>query len=290
MFWLLPSLVLALVLLSIGVVLLWLRKTHPHSPSELIATVDALLPQTQCAQCGYPGCLPYAEAVVAEQAAINLCAPGGEPVRTALAELFADTSDPTPETTHTSKAFIREGECIGCALCLPACPVDAIVGANGYLHTVVVDRCTGCELCVPACPVDCIEMLGTTEEQTLEAQPLIANPCIRCGFCNPACPVELNVAALYEAVQLDNANLQTSLDLARCIECGLCDQVCPQEIPLQSAFGAAKQDLLDAEQNRRQRDQLKAQFADHEHRLATIEQGKKARRAERLRNKREWQA
>ncbi len=125
----------------------------------LIAAIDAQLPQTQCAQCGYPGCRPYAEALAAG-AAIDLCPPGGEPTVTRLAELLPDNprSGEVLEQPEASVAFIDEERCIGCYLCIDACPVDAIVGAPKYMHTVVANDCTGCELCVPPCPMDCIDM------------------------------------------------------------------------------------------------------------------------------------
>ncbi|MEX0730866.1 MAG: electron transport complex subunit RsxB [Aquisalimonadaceae bacterium] len=126
--------------------------------------IDALLPQTQCGQCNYPGCRPYAEAIARGEAPINQCPPGGERTIQDLAELL--DRDPLPLNTEHGKppqtalaAWIEEPLCIGCTLCIQACPVDAIVGARGRMHTVIHDECTGCELCVDPCPVDCIHML-----------------------------------------------------------------------------------------------------------------------------------
>jgi len=123
--------------------------------------VDQLLPQTQCGQCGYPGCRPYAEAIATGEAEINKCAPGGESTVVALAELLG--RDPLPldesiEEKPPSVAVIDEQACIGCTLCIQACPVDAILGAAKQMHTVIADECTGCELCLPPCPVECIHM------------------------------------------------------------------------------------------------------------------------------------
>jgi len=130
--------------------------------NAVIDRVNALLPQTQCAQCGHPGCRPYAEAIVTENAPLNRCPPGGETTIVALAELLnRPVVDPDPNygiRKPRMVAIIDESACIGCALCLQACPVDAILGAHRYMHTVLEKECTGCELCVTPCPVDCIRM------------------------------------------------------------------------------------------------------------------------------------
>lgn len=125
----------------------------------VVEKVDALLPQTQCGQCGYPGCKPYAEAV-AHGDALNKCIPGGQATVEALAELLGREAVPLDGEEPVRKiAFIREAECIGCTKCIQACPVDAIIGAAKQMHTVIADACTGCDLCVEPCPVDCIDML-----------------------------------------------------------------------------------------------------------------------------------
>lgn len=129
----------------------------------LADSIDALLPQTQCTQCGYQGCRPYAEAMAAGEAPINRCPPGGERVIEDLARLLGVAPiapDPACGTHHPFEvALIDEEHCIGCTLCIQACPVDAIVGANQLMHTVLADACTGCERCVAPCPVDCITMI-----------------------------------------------------------------------------------------------------------------------------------
>ena len=128
----------------------------------LAEKIDALLPQTQCTQCGYAGCMPYAEAIAAGQAAINRCPPGGDKGIAALGALLSRAISPLdsalrPHLPHRI-AIIDEAACIGCAKCLPPCPTDAIVGANKFMHSVINDLCTGCELCIAMCPVDCIRM------------------------------------------------------------------------------------------------------------------------------------
>ena len=120
--------------------------------------LNQLLPQTQCRECGFMGCLPYAEALLSEDTAINLCAPGGEAVMQDIAQLL-QRAPLAPAKAHTpALAWIDEAVCIGCTACIRACPVDAIMGASKYMHTVLAEECTGCGLCVAPCPVDCIEM------------------------------------------------------------------------------------------------------------------------------------
>ncbi len=129
----------------------------------LAAQIDALLPQTQCEQCGYPGCRPYAEAIAHGEAQINQCPPGGAAGIEKLAALLQRPVLPLNPEHGVEKprmlARIVEADCIGCTKCIQACPVDAIVGASKLMHTVLADDCTGCELCVAACPVDCIELV-----------------------------------------------------------------------------------------------------------------------------------
>ena len=125
--------------------------------------VDALLPQTQCGQCNYAGCRPYARAIVAGEADINQCPPGGDTTIANLAALLGRERKPLNPlhgtTTPPMLAVIDEAVCIGCTICIQACPVDAILGASKRMHTVIADECTGCELCVAPCPVDCIDMV-----------------------------------------------------------------------------------------------------------------------------------
>ena len=129
--------------------------------------INNILPQTQCGQCGYPGCRPYAEAIASGEA-INKCPPGGEAGVQALADLLDLEPLPLDEEHGEAKkvttvAFIREDECIGCTKCIQACPVDAILGAAKQMHTVISSECTGCDLCVEPCPVDCIDMIAQEE-------------------------------------------------------------------------------------------------------------------------------
>jgi electron transport complex protein RnfB len=130
---------------------------------ELTEKIDALLPQTQCGQCGYAGCKPYAQAISRNQADIDQCPPGGAAGVRALAELLGREAKPVNPENGIEKpkvvALVREAECIGCTKCIQACPVDAIIGAPKLMHTVLADLCTGCELCIPPCPVDCIDLL-----------------------------------------------------------------------------------------------------------------------------------
>ncbi len=136
----------------------------------VVDQIDAILPQTQCGQCSYAGCRPYAEAIAAGEADINQCPPGGESTIQALADLLDREAKPlNPENGIESDkmvAVIDEQVCIGCTLCIRACPVDAILGATKQMHTVIAEECTGCKLCIDPCPVDCITMERVDE--TLE--------------------------------------------------------------------------------------------------------------------------
>jgi electron transport complex protein RnfB len=130
--------------------------------NPIVEQIDEILPQTQCGQCGYPGCRPYAEAI-ANGDDVNKCPPGGEVTVQKLADFMGVEATPLAggeEKEPIKKvAYIREDECIGCTKCIQACPVDAIVGATRQMHTVLIDECTGCDLCVEPCPVDCIDMV-----------------------------------------------------------------------------------------------------------------------------------
>jgi electron transport complex protein RnfB len=143
--------------------------TAIHSKT-LAERIEDLLPQTQCTKCGYPACRPYADAIAAGEASYNQCPPGGQEGVARLAALLGKPVIPL-DTTHGVErprplAVIDENICIGCTLCMQACPVDAIAGAAKQMHTVIAELCTGCDLCVPPCPVDCIAMIPVTGDAT----------------------------------------------------------------------------------------------------------------------------
>jgi len=160
--------VISVLALAFGLLLGFSAIRFRVEGDPIVDNIDALLPQTQCGQCGYAGCRPYAEAIAAEEADINLCPPGGEATMVALADMLG--RDPVPLDAEISAekpkalAVIREQECIGCTLCIQACPVDAILGAAKQMHTVIADQCTGCELCLPPCPVECIDMVPVKQD------------------------------------------------------------------------------------------------------------------------------
>jgi electron transport complex protein RnfB len=133
-----------------------------EAPHSLADRIDALLPQTQCGRCGYAACRPYAEAIAAGDADIDRCPPGGDETIAELARVLNRAPVPLDASRGVHRALhvarIVEGDCIGCTLCIAACPVDAIVGAQKRMHAVLASLCSGCELCLPACPVDCIRM------------------------------------------------------------------------------------------------------------------------------------
>jgi electron transport complex protein RnfB len=187
-----PFLAAVLALLALGLVfgavLGFGAITFKVEGDPIVDQINAILPQTQCGQCGYPGCKPYAEAI-ANGDLINKCPPGGEAGIHALADLL-DVEVMALDDEHGMEdirkiAYIREDECIGCTKCIQACPVDAILGAAKLMHTVIVSECTGCDLCVEPCPVDCIDMLPVVTGKnawswdlpnpTINASPIIAS-------------------------------------------------------------------------------------------------------------------
>jgi len=159
----------AIIILTIlgtvfGIVLGYAAVRYKVQGNPLVEKIDALLPQTQCGQCGFPGCKPYATAIANGEADINQCPPGGETAIIALADLLGREPKPLNpengvEANQKTAVWIDEQICIGCTLCIQACPVDAIVGAAKLMHTVLVEECTGCNLCIPPCPVDCIKVV-----------------------------------------------------------------------------------------------------------------------------------
>ena len=176
--------VLLILALIFGAILGYAAVRFRVEGDPIVDQINALLPQTQCGQCGHPGCKPYAEAI-ANGEPINKCPPGGESTIQALADLL--DVEPLPldgehgEEKPPTVAYIREAECIGCTKCIQACPVDAILGAAKQMHTVIIDECTGCDLCVEPCPVDCIDMIPlpvTTQNWRWDPprpQPVIAH-------------------------------------------------------------------------------------------------------------------
>jgi electron transport complex protein RnfB len=161
-------LVMAGIAIVLGAVLGFAALRYKVEGDPMVEKIDAILPQTQCGQCGYPGCRPYATAIAKGEADINQCPPGGEEGVKKLAELLGVEAKPLDETHGVPKpksvAFIDENLCIGCTLCIQACPVDAILGAAKQMHTIIASECTGCELCIPPCPVDCISMVPLHED------------------------------------------------------------------------------------------------------------------------------
>ena len=155
--------ILTLLGLAFGLGLGWAAIRLRVGSDPVVDRIDALLPQTQCGQCNFPGCRPYAEAIAREEADINQCPPGGEAGIRALADLLGREVKPlNPENGEEKPktvVIIDEQRCIGCTLCIQACPVDAIVGAAKLMHTVIESECTGCDLCLPPCPVDCIDIV-----------------------------------------------------------------------------------------------------------------------------------
>jgi len=162
-------LVIAALAIAFGLLLGFASIRFKVEGDPVVDQIDAILPQTQCGQCGFPGCRPYAEAIARGEADINQCPPGGEQVIVALADLLGREPKPLNEEHGEAKdkktvVIIDEQLCIGCTLCIQACPVDAIIGAAKQMHTIIKDECTGCNLCIPPCPVDCIYIVPIEED------------------------------------------------------------------------------------------------------------------------------
>ena len=326
-----PAVLVGIALL-LGAGLVWARSRLPDGDHALIDAIDALLPQTQCAQCGHPGCRPYAEAV-AGGAPLDLCPPGGKETAAALRNLLGEDAGeaaaaPQPSTAGrpTTRnggespelvAKVREAECVGCALCIKACPVDAIIGAPGFMHAVLERHCTGCELCLPACPVDCIDLKPAPSPEApvppsaarkgrrvtpgrLVGQPMrhLASdlsgrprtpqavskdaPCIGCNRCEEACPEALAPQHLLRLLRAGQSTQAAAADLDKCIECRLCDRACPTEIPLAGIFHGAKGELAKKSAKEASAAAAKARFQARKARLAQQAASADARRAERL--------
>lgn len=276
----------AAVLLSIA---RWALAGKQDTNADAVAiAVDAVLPQSQCAQCGYPGCRPYAEAVAAGER-LDLCPPGGPRVAAALEDLLGRPADAELADPPDVTARIVEKDCIGCALCINACPVDAIAGASKFLHAVISERCTGCELCVPACPVDCIELVARSNQVARPLPEASGNPtslpCIACGWCASACPVDLDPQALHIAFDTGTPD-GTALE---CIECTACTRACPSGIDLVGEFRNLKQRQYAERQSNRRAQAARRHAEARTERLSRQARDHEAHRVKRLRTPRRWQ-
>lgn len=285
--------VLALLGLGVGIgaLLGYVAKTFRMEGDPVVDRINDILPQTQCGQCGYPGCKPYAEAIAAGDA-INKCPPGGDKTIHHLANLLNLKEIPLDESHGKEDirkvAFIREAECIGCAKCIPACPVDAILGAPKFMHTVIESECTGCDLCIDPCPVDCIELVPAANTETVADKPDPGHQaCINCGLCIDVCPVDILPHELYRACRGENYLQAQSLKLDHCIECRKCDVACPSLIPLVDYYHAAKLEILEDLQEKARADRAKRRFELHKLRSEKLDAEELKRRQKRAQLARE---
>ncbi len=271
---------------------LTLRKYLHRESDDLVDKIDSMLPQTQCAQCGYPGCRPYADSI-ADGESIDLCLPGGPETQMKLATLMQRIPANNLPNHKEVVAVIDEGKCIGCTLCLPPCPVDAIVGSKNHLHTVLKNECTGCELCIEACPVDCIEIQNKhfpfqrlDDAKLIEVKTQIA--CINCNQCDRECPANISPHLMHKLILQKDYNSTTESGLARCIECGICDFVCPSGIPLTEQFKSAKNRVEEIHLEKEHKSNLLLRYERHRTRLTKDKEKEEEKRSERLGEKRPW--
>jgi Na+-translocating ferredoxin:NAD+ oxidoreductase subunit B len=272
--------------------LAWADRRLPADREGLVDAIDALLPQTQCAQCGYPGCRPYA-AAVAEGAPIDLCPPGGVETQAALSRLLGREAGSPPEVPAPQVAVIDERRCIGCFRCVEACPVDAIVGAPQLMHTVIAGQCTGCELCLAPCPMDCIDIVPVPQPPAPRPLRILSRPrnrepdqpelaCIRCGLCRDVCPEDLLPQELYWYCNTRSWPAAAERGLDACIECGRCNQVCPSNIDLLQAFTRGRQALAAAAEAEQAAAEARSRFEAHQARNAARAAAWASRRRARL--------
>lgn len=193
--------ILSAIALIVGAILGYASIKLKVESDPIVDKIDELLPQSQCGQCGYPGCKPYAEAV-ANGNDITKCVPGGQTLVIKLADLMG-VEPPTTESEVEPKemvAFIDEEMCIGCTKCIQACPVDAIIGTNKAMHTIIPDLCTGCELCVTPCPTDCIKMVEARKTKQTKIRKFESNLII------PIINIQDNLKEQEEKQNVENDN------------------------------------------------------------------------------------
>ena len=290
------TIVLAGLAVTLAILLILGSRYLPPAADPIADQLEQLLPRIQCAQCGYPGCRPYAEAIAAGDAAINRCPPGGDETVRRLANVLGREPEPLlAGLGHASLdrvARIDEDHCIGCNLCARVCPVDAIVGISTMMHTVIADHCTGCELCLPPCPVDCIDLEPRDLPVTKATDHVIAArndeardgdeewPCIRCGACADVCPARLLPQDLLRRSKTDDFGQLDILGLSDCIECGCCDVVCPSQIPLTENFRDAKHARELHERHRSLADTAQTRYLSKQERLRLEEEQTEQRRTD----------
>jgi len=289
---LLPSIVICSLLTMLTVMNLTLRKYLQPENNDLVDEIESMLPQTQCAQCGYPGCRPYANSITQGES-IDLCLPGGPETQRKLSTLMQRIPTTNLPEQKEVVALIDEKNCIGCTLCLPPCPVDAIVGSKNHVHTVLKSECTGCELCLEACPVDCIEIKSIYKpSKKLDTRQKINTgsqfACINCNQCDRECPVNISPLLLHKLILKKDYNSLTEVGLKNCIECGICDFACPSGIPLTDQFRTAKDQVNKIHIETEHKADLLIRYERHQTRIDKEKDKELRQRSARLGDKRPW--
>ena len=288
-----PIVLLAALGALCGLALGWANARFRLDANPFVEWIDDVLPQTQCGRCGFSGCRPYAEAISQGHADINQCPPGRVTGIRALGRLLGRVPKPmNPEHGKLvpPKVVIDEAACIGCTLCIQACPVDAIVGTSKLMHTIIESECTGCKLCLPPCPVDCIDVIEREPvedpvEVSLENFATLTDvqACIRCGECIGACPEGLEPQVLHVLISNGEIQLAGEHGLSACTECGDCDLVCPSHIPLLDWIRGGKLAQEHMEKEDAATRLARKRFTDRKARLERLEQ----ERAERLQQRKQ---
>ena len=263
----------------------WLKRQLPHDIESLADRIEQVLPLTQCAQCGHPGCRHYVVALAAGEA-IDRCSPAGAELVIELKNLMGTNTPLSQEDLQVCPApllaVIDESACIGCTLCLDRCPLAAIVGSRGFVHTAIEAECKGCGLCTAPCPVDGISLMPKVVEPAVKRFVPLGRGCINCGRCIDVCPVTLQPDQPLKLRNAEDWAGADDLELQGRVGCGLCDRICPSEISLSLRFTEAKRIASEPPATEAEKHRIKRCYQKHQQRLIAVQSEAEDQRAQRL--------